>query len=489
MKRYLIIILLLVVIIVQIVILKTMFERRERPCVLPEKYRYEIEEPDFEPEVYKKRRTRLIKEINDGVIVISSSAADDFRYITGFDERKGIAVLIPGAEQNFHFFVEPYNLYAAQWTGELHGLEGAVEKFKADNAYDINLFNTILPDLVKNKNKVYIHSGDDIIKADLIELFREQSRSVDFAELDPFVHEMRVVKDEWEISQIKQATKITAFAHQRVWETVRPGQKEYEAQAEIEYVYRKNGLGVGFYSIIGSGPNATVLHHFKNNREMQAGDLLLIDIGASSMAGYSADITRTIPVSGKFNDEQRIIYELVLKAFEEGVKELNPNKKILDANHKANSVMVEGLYNMGLITDTTKWWQKRFYIQHRTSHYIGLSVHDVGSYGDFDINNRDEHILSPEFRGRDLKPGMVLSMEPGLYFMENKLDYLHDLFGDIATAEELDEFAEKVRPIYKKYSGIGVRIEDVVLVTEEGCNLLSGHLPKQVDEIEGFMKK
>ncbi len=459
----------------------------KEPCVLPERFIYEITQPDFQSDVFEKRRKLLMEKISDGVIIISASTRPDFMYLTGFDERQGVALLIPSSDKPFRMFVEPYNLYAAQWTGELYGLEGAVDKFNADKAYDINTFFANLSEIIKKNSQIYLHSGDENLEADIVKIFNNYGRSPKIQYVDSIIHEMRVIKDKWEISQIQQAVNVTALAHKRVWETVMPGQKEYEVQAEVEYVFRKNGLGTGFYSIIGSGPNATILHHYRNNRKILPGDLLLVDIGAASRAGYSADITRTIPVSGKFTEEQRTIYDIVHKAFESGVKKLTPNHKIMDANHEANRIMVDELYKLGLITDTTKWWQKRFYIQHRTSHYIGLNVHDVGVYGDFDINNRDEHILSPEFRGRDLLPGMVLSMEPGLYLTKNKLDHLHDLFGHIASTEELDEFAEKVSPVYEKYQGIGVRLEDVVLITQEGNNILSGGLPKSASEIERFL--
>jgi Xaa-Pro aminopeptidase len=485
MKRYAIVIILLVVVIIQLFLLRAYYSFDKKAHMLPDRFLYDITESDFDSEVFNKRRATLSEIIKDGAVIISAKANKDFKYLTGFDERNGVAVIIPQSEKSFYMFVEPYNLFAAQWTGELYGIEGAIEKFGADKAFSIDSLYDILPDILNGVNKLYFHHNDKELSEGII---KAKGKSVEIHDIAPVIHEMRVVKDDWEISQIKQAVNVTALAHKRVWETVSPEQKEYEIQAEIEYVYKKNGLGVGFYSIIGSGPNATVLHHFKNDRIMKSGDLLLIDIGALSKAGYSADITRTIPVNGKFTKEQKTIYELVLKAFDEGVKEFAPGNKVLDPNHKANSILVQGLYDLGLITDTTQWWQKRFYIQHRTSHFIGLNVHDVGIYGDFDINNRDEHILSPEFRGRDLLPGMVMSMEPGLYFMENKLDYLQDLFGHLASKEELDAFAEKVRPVYEKYEGIGVRLEDVILVTKDGHEVLSGHLPKRVYEIENEIK-
>ncbi len=488
MKKYAIIIILLIIVIIQIFIFREFLGMEKKRCVLPEKFLYELNECDFDAEVYRIRRDRLSEVIADGILIISAKAGNDFKYITGFDERIGTAFIQPQSETPFVMFVEPFNLYAAQWTGELYGIEGAVEKFKADKAFDIELLPEKISEFFKTTNKFYLHSADKELKAEIEKLSKSSKKKIEIHDIDAVIHELRVVKDNWEIAQIQQAVNITSLAHKRVWETVVLGQKEYEVQAEIEYVYRKNGLRVGFYSIIGSGPNATVLHHYKNNREIQPGELLLVDIGAASKAGYNADITRSIPVSGKFTPEQRTIYDLVLRAFDEGVEEFMPGNKILDPSHKAINVLVNGLYDLGLITDSTQGWQKRFYIQHRTSHFIGMNVHDVGLYGDFDINNRDEHILSPEFRGRDLIPGMVLSMEPGLYFMENKLDHLKDLFGHLATEEELNDFAEKVRPIYQKYEGIGVRVEDVILVTENGYKNLSGHLPKKTYEIENLLK-
>jgi len=221
---------------------------------------------------------------------------------------------------------------------------------------------------------------------------------------------------------------------------------------------------------------------------MQDGDLLLMDVGATCR-GYVADVTRTIPVSGRFSKKQRELYSLVLKANQEAIKMMVPGKRILDCHHRATEIIVRGLFDLGLITDTTSWWQKRFYIQYRNNHYIGLHVHDVGSYGDLDAPDRDSYILNPEIRGREILPGMVMTIEPGIYLLGDRLEYLHELFGDRASAEELDAFAEKVRPAYEKYAGIGIRIEDDVLITRDGNRVLSENAPKTIEEIEAAMRR
>ncbi len=468
--------------------IKSLSEPCLAPGELPDLYIHEAEVADYDPASFKERRQRIMDQLVGTALVVSASAAEDFYYLSGFDEYQGLVVLLPEDPKPFQMFVTPRNPADAMWVGERHGTEGAMEKFKADTAYVMEDLKDILPQLFSRHDKIFLHSRDTRIRETLENWQRETGQSFVFHEADSLIHEQRVIKDDWEIGQLKQAVAVTGKAHSWIMKTMAPGQHEYEVQADIEYIFGKNGMTPGFASIVGSGPNATILHHIRNDRKINDGELLLVDIGAASRGRYTADITRTYPVNGQFTPEQRTIYDLVYKASETGMKKMKPGFKMLDCNHAANRVLVHGLYQLGLIPDTTVWWQKRFYIQHRVNHYIGLNVHDVGDYG-FDPVQRDEHILTPEIRGRELKPGMVMTMEPGLYLQENRLDYLHELFGHLATKEELDEFARQVRPVYEKYAGIGVRIEDNVLITEDGNIILSEHLPKTSEEIEASMRR
>jgi Xaa-Pro aminopeptidase len=211
-----------------------------------------------------------------------------------------------------------------------------------------------------------------------------------------------------------------------------------------------------------------------------------MDVGAACNH-YSADLTRTIPVSGKFSNEQKEIYNLILEAQNAAIKDMIPGKMILDCHHTATKIILEGLVKMGLITDSSKFWQKRFYIQYRNDHYIGLNVHDAGSYGEFNVAARDEYIISPKVRGRALKPGMVLTMEPGLYFAAERIDQIKEIFPDL-NQKEIDAFVAKVKPVYMKYANIGIRIEDDILITNSGNEILTSNAPKTIAEIEKLMK-
>ncbi len=488
-KTYVVVsrILVMIMVIAAIFILFTMRKTTCEPGELPEKYIHEPTVTRFDPGVFEQRRKDILASLDADIVILSAGARHDFRYLTGFPERRGIAVIIPGHEKEYLLFVTPREIYTVMWTGEVYGLEGAVEKYGAEAAHGMDDFNEMLPGLLKGKKNIYLHGDDNRITDAVENVLIETGQQAEIRELATVLHEHRVIKDDWEIAHLKDAAEVTVKAHQYVLQTVQPGLAEYEVQASIEYIFRRNGMAPGFSSIIGSGPNSCLLHHTSNDRILEDGDLLLMDVGAASRGGYTADVTRTIPVNGRFSPEQRKIYELVLKASDEALKKMKPGHQMLDCHHLATEILVEGLYDMGLVPDTSSWWQKRFYIQHRINHYIGLQVHDAGDYG-FDTDNRNEHILTPAIRGREIKTGMVMTNEPGLYFMVGLLDGIHEMFGHLATEEELNAFVETVRPVYEKYEGIGVRIEDNILITEEGNMNLSRYAPRTVEEIEAAMR-
>ncbi len=486
-KRYVVItrLLVMVVIIAAIFTIQNMRQKTGlAPGELPEKFIHDHQVGLFDLPAFQERRARILEDVDADIIIISADANPDFRYVTGFPERQGIAVIMPGEQDAYQLFVTPWEIYTVMWTGEVYGKDGALEKFGADAAFALDDFEEKLPGLLDGKSNIYLHNRDRRIR----EMVADQMAGhAQIRDITPILHEHRVVKDEWEIAQLQQAADVTVKAHQYVLQAVRPGLTEYEVQAEIEYIFRRNGMDRGFPSIVGSGPNSCLLHHTRNDRVLEDGDVLLMDVGARSLGGYTADVTRTIPVNGTFTPEQRRIYEIVLKANNAAGEKMKPGYRMLDGHHHATALMVAELHEMGLIPDTTSWWQKRFYIQHRVNHYIGLEVHDAGEYG-FDTDARNEHILTPEIRGREIEPGMVMSNEPGLYFMVGLMDGIHEMFGHLATEEELNAFVEQVRPIYEKYEGIGVRIEDDILITEDGNINLSASAPRTVEEIEAAMQ-
>jgi Xaa-Pro aminopeptidase len=458
----------------------------EGSCQLPREYILDEEGPVFDAGVFKLRRQRLMEQMEGSVAVISASTGNDFIYLTGFTgDPQAVAIIDASSDKPYTLFVLPREPMATLWDGERPGTRGAIEIFGADAAYQVNDFSEKLAEILSGNKSVSMHADDRMLRERITQ--KGNSRPV-YTDLSTILHEMRVIKDDWEIARLKRAVNVTAMAQKRVLQTVAPGQKEYDVQAEIEYVFRKNGLPTGFSTITGSGPNAAILHYTRNDRTLQDGDLLLMDIGAAS-EGYVADITRTIPVNGVFSDTQKELYSLVLKANQEAIKKMVPGMKMLDGHHLATAIITRGLYDIGLITDTTSWWQKRFYIHYRNNHYIGLHVHDVGSYGDLNAADRDAYIINPEIRGRDLLPGMVMTIEPGIYLIADRLEHLHGLFGHLASKEELDAFAEKVRPVYEKYAGIGIRIEDDILITSEGNIVLSDSAPKTIEDIESAMKR
>ncbi len=286
---------------------------------------------------------------------------------------------------------------------------------------------------------------------------------------------MRPVKDELEIARIREAAHITALGVVEAMKATEPGMNEKDVELILDYTWKKLGsTGIGFGSIIGSGPNSTIIHYSTNTRTMQPGDLLVTDVGAE-VDYYTADITRTFPVSGKFTKEQEEIYDIVLRTEKAALESMKSGNKVNDVHKTITRDLNKGLFELGLITDTTQAWQNSIWIIHGWGHHIGLVVHDVSA---------------PYVPGNPevLEPGMIYTVEPGLYFSE---DHLKRDYSGIrgCTEEQWKAFIQKVEPVYKKYVNIGVRIEDDVLITPTGNEVITSEVPKEIKEIEALMKQ
>ncbi|HEV2761981.1 MAG TPA: Xaa-Pro aminopeptidase [Pyrinomonadaceae bacterium] len=390
----------------------------------------------------------------------------DFYYLTGFDEPDSIAVVAPSHEEHrFVLFVRPRDPERAIWDGPRAGLEGARETYGADAAFDITEFPSKLGDLINNARNLYYRVGADTeLDATVIGQIRRMRAMVRKGVHPPTVitdpanilHEMRLVKTEDEIAVMERSAQIAAEAHREAMRAARPGMKEYEVEAVIEFVFRRSGaLAPAYTSIVGTGANATILHYVNNNAELKDGDLLLVDAGAEYQ-GYASDITRTFPVNGRFTPAQRDIYNLVLDAQVQCVRMVKPGITMEEMHQHAIRVLTEGMARLGLLEgDPDKLIEeekyKQFYM-HRLGHYLGMDVHDVGRY-----------VVEGEYR--PIQPGMVMTVEPGLYIAPD--------------AENVPD----------KYRGIGVRIEDDVLVTPDGFRVLTHEAPKEIEEIEQLMAR
>jgi len=389
----------------------------------------------------------------------------------------------------YSLFVSEKTINEAIYTGETPGTADIMDAFQADTVISIEQSDRVIEESIRKGRPVYIDNSDARFKVFVQEIMdRIKGDKSLLRNIAPVLHEMRVIKDSVEIAETRKAVGITGEAFLNACRICKPEMYEYEVEAMIEYTFRKNGSPMpAFQSIVGSGPNAVKLHYSENNRQMQNGDLLLLDIG-SEFEYHCGDITRTIPVNGKFSKEQRDIYELVLKSQKAAIEAMKPGNFLIAGHNISTRILVRGLYDLGLITDTTSTWQKKFYLLYPISHYLGMDVHDVGDYGTT-FPEMVEKIASGENYGRKLERGMVLTIEPGLYFRNNGLSQLSGLFGKEASAEEINNFIHKVTPVYEKYKNIGIRIEDDVLITEDGCENVSGNIPKEIADIERIMKK
>jgi Xaa-Pro aminopeptidase len=430
--------------------------------------------------VYSQRRAKLMQKMGEGIAIFKNTERNmDFYYLTGCDEPRAAFLLMPKEKDKFILFVRPYSASREIWSGKQFTLEETKIIYGADQVYPTDQFERVLFQNLRGKTKVFTSLDDEELNARILPLFQRSAGAFPGKIINPlpYVHEMRLIKGPEEIRLIRKAVDITCEALDEVYRAVRPGMFEYEIQAIIEYIYRKNGAEVGFSSIVGSGPNATMLHYNKNDRQTQQGDLLLMDVGAA-YGKYTADVTRTIPVGGTFSQRQREVYEIVLDAQKQAIAEARPGVGVHKINQKGVDVIKEGLFRLGLITDPESDWQHRISLMYYISHWIGLNVHDVGGRGP------DDGV------GRKLEPGMVLTVEPGIYIRKESFDHLEEMLGRAAPDKEaLQDFLEAVRPAVEKYTGIGIRIEDDILITEEGHEILSRKIPKEIDDIEKLMKK
>ena len=423
--------------------------------------------------MFSERRKRFMEQMDDGVAFFRNPPASsgkyhpdsDFYYLTGFEEPNAVCLLAPEHEEHkFVLFVQPKDEKAEIWTGRRAGVAAAKEKFGADEAYPIDKLDENLSKYLDNVSKIYYRmGGDEDFNKKVIDLIkhyqsRRQSDEGPYTIIDSgeILHEMRLKKSKEEIELMRKAVDITAEAQCAAMKAVKPGMYEYELEALINYIYRKNGaVGPAYPPIVGSGPNAIILHYDANNRQIQEGDLILIDTGAE-YAYYDADVTRTIPANGKFSEEQKTIYNIVLEAQLQVIESIKPQNTYEEYNQTAIRAITEGLVKIGLLSDEVdKLIESKEYMKfymHSAGHWIGLDTHDVGKY-------------KIKGKSRAFEPGMIITPDTAIYIAEN---------------------TEGVDP---KYWNIGIRIEDDALVTETGCEILSSDIPKTVEEVERFMRE
>jgi Xaa-Pro aminopeptidase len=424
---------------------------------------------------FAERRRKLLEAMGDGAAVFPAAPLalrnhdvehpyrqdSDLYYLTGFDEPESLLLMTNQHEEHRTvLFVRPKKREREIWDGPRAGVEGAVAEFGADVAFPIEELGSKLPDYLANVKQLHYRvaqndEADAKIFGCLNQLRRGARRGVNAPEtiVDPSVHlhEMRLRKSEAELKIMREAAAITTEAHLHAMRMARPGMHEYEIDAELLHVFRKHGSERPAYeSIVGSGPNATILHYRAGNRVMHAGELVLIDAGCE-YGYYATDVTRTFPVSGKFSPEQRTVYEVVLRAQEAAIDAVKPGVTLQEIHDGAVRALTEGLVAIGLLegeVDSLIEEEKyEPYYMHRTSHWLGMDVHDVGHY-----------YVDGKHRG--LEPGFVLTVEPGLY---------------IATdAQDVDA----------RWRGIGVRIEDDVVVTPTGHEVLTAGIPKELDQVQ-----
>jgi len=439
---------------------------------------------------YAIRRARVLAQMHEhggGVAIIPTAPevmrnADAdypyrhdsyFYYLTGFTEPEATLILIAGDRDQAILFCREKNQEREIWDGYRYGPTAAKEHFGFDSAYPIETINTELPKLMGNVHALFYALGSShTLDAQLqtwLHSVRAQARAGVTApskaiDIRVLLNEMRLIKDDHEIAIMQRAANISALAHARAMRTSKAGLREYHLEAELLHEFRSHGSQFPAYtSIVAAGPNACVLHYRAGDTELRDGDLVLIDAGCE-LDSYASDITRTFPVNGKFSGPQKALYEIVLSSQAAAIAATAPGKRFTDGHDAALKVLAQGMLDTGLLDknkvgsldDVINNSDYRQFYMHRTGHWLGMDVHDVGDY-------RDHVPEGNQKPSRTLAPGMVLTIEPGLY----------------------------VRPaagVPEQFWNIGIRIEDDALVTATGCDILTHKAPKTIAEIEAVMR-
>ncbi len=427
---------------------------------------------------FARRRKQLMRMMGrDSIAIIPTSdeqlrnrdvefpfrADSDFYYLTGFHEPDAVAVLIPGRPHGeYLLFCRERDPEMETWTGRRAGTQGAVDDFDADDAFPIGDIDEILPGLMERCERVFYTMGSrpqfDQRVMEWLNRLREGARKGlrapdEFVSLEHLLHDMRLYKSRSEIRVMRTAARVACRAHMRAMQHCRPGKSEYEVEAELLYEFRRAGMVPAYSSIVGGGANGCVLHYTANSAPLQDGDLLLIDAGAEYDC-YASDVTRTFPVNGRFSAAQKALYEVVLAAQTAAIKKVRPGNHWNAPHQAAVRVLTRGLVKLGILkgkpADLIRNEAYRRFYMHRTGHWLGMDVHDVGDY-------------KVGGAWRELEPGMVLTVEPGLYIPAG------------------------TRGVAKKWWNIGIRIEDDVLVTRDEPDVLSEAVPRTVAAIEALM--
>lgn len=435
----------------------------------------------MEKREFARRRKRLMDMINTGAIAIQPTAPErirnrdvhfphradsDFYYLTGFAEPEAIAVMVPDRPQGeFLLFCRERDDLQETWHGRRAGLDGACELYGADDAFPISDLDDILPGLLENKDRIYYTMGrypefDQRLVGWITQVTDKGRAGVhapdQFVSLGHVLHESRLYKSQQEIKAMRRAAAIAAEAHREAMVACRPGMYEYQVEAELLHTFMRHGARSPAYpSIVGGGANGCILHYVENTDQLKDGELLLIDAGAEYDC-YASDITRTFPVNGHFTKDQAAVYEVVLEAQLAAIAEVQPGNTWNMPHEAAVEVITKGLVDLGILKGRTAKLVRdeayRPYYMHKTGHWLGMDVHDVGDYKVLDD-------------WRTFEPGMVTTVEPGLYL------------------------ASSIKGLAKRWWNIGIRIEDDVLVTKNGHEVLSASAPKQIDDIESLMQQ